>query len=322
MEIKYLDTVIAVADNLSYSRAAQIINCSQSSVSRQVGIVERDLGVELFNHIKGGRVELTDYGKRMLPMMREIMSGYSYLQESAGRKADGAAIPFRLGVYKGPFTYGPKEKLFTEIVMAHPEFMISVTECRKDDAIEKIKATNMDAALLYRAFFVNEKNSRIKIDDPNIKVRELFKKYPSIAMPKDHPLARKGSISFEELKYQVFIMSADISRIGRGNLAVQHDGFLRSCNHFGFTPRIKTITDTPSSDNRTAALLTNGWMYPTFLPNSMNDVDNVAFIPVEEPIFYGKYYLLTPKKERPGTDTVADSLIKILTTDDPSCKAL
>ena len=321
MEIKYLEAVIAVAENLSYSKAAQVVNCSQSSVSRQVGIVEKELGVEIFKHIKGGRVELTDYGKRMLPMIREIMSSFSYLQDSAGKKSD-SAIPFRLGVYKGPFTYGAKEKLFSEMVLAHPELTLSIMECRRAEAVEMISAGKMDAALLYRAFFVNEKNSRIKIDDPNIKVRELFKKYPSIAMPKDHPLARKGSISFEELKYQVFIMSADISRIGRGNLAVQHDGFLRSCNHFGFTPRIKTITDTPSSDNRTAALLTNGWMYPTFLPNSMNDVDNVAFIPVEEPIFYGKYYLLTPKKERPGTDTVADSLIKILTTDDPSCKAL
>ena len=321
MEIKYLEAVIAVAENLSYSKAAQVVNCSQSSVSRQVGIVERELGVEIFKHIKGGRVELTDYGKRMLPMIREIMSSFSYLQDSAGKKSD-SSIPFRLGVYKGPFTYGAKEKLFTEIVLAHPELMFSITECRRADAVEMISAGKMDAALLYRAFFVNEKNSRIKADEPNIKARELFIKYPSIAMPKDHPLARKGTISFEELKYQEFIMSADISRIGRGNLAVQHDGFLRSCNHFGFTPRIRSITDTPSNDTRTAALLTNGWMYPTFLPNNMNDVENVAFIPVEEPIFYSKYYLLTPKKERPGTDTVADSLIKILTKDDPSCKLL
>ena len=48
----------------------------------------------------------------------------------------------------------------------------------------------------------------------------------------------------------------------------------------------------------------------------------VAFIPVEEPIFYGKYYLLTPKKERPGTDTVAEFLTELLTKDDPGCKVL
>ena len=321
MEIKYPETVIAVADNLSYSKAANVVSCSQSSVSRQVGIVERELGVEIFKHIKGGRVELTDYGKRMLPMIREIMSGYSYLQDSAGKKAD-SAVPFRLGVYKGPFTYGAKEKLFSEMVLAHPELIFSIIECRTGDAVEKILSGNMDAALLYRAFFKTEKNTRIKIDAQGIAVRELFIKNPSIAMPKDHPLARKGSVSFEDLKYQVFIMSTDISRIGRNNLSVQHDGFLRSCNHFGFTPRIKTITDTPSNDTRTAALLTNGWMYPTFLPNSMNDVENVAFVPVEEPIFYGKYYLLTPKKERPGTDTVAEFLTELLTKDDPGCKVL
>ena len=320
MEIKYLETVIAVADNLSYSRAAQFVSCSQSSVSRQVALVERELGVEIFKHIKGGRVELTEYGKRMLPMIREIMSGYSYLQESAGKKADSAAIPFRLGVYKGPFTYGAKERLFTETVLAHPELVLSIIECRREDAIQKINSGNMDAALLYRAFFKVDKNNKVKIEDPNIAVKELFIKYPCIAMPKDHPLAKKESVSFEDLKYQVFIMGTDITRIGRNNLSVQHDGFLRSCHHFGFTPHIKAIADTPSNDTRTAALLTQGWMYPTFLPNNVNDVENVAFVPIEDPIFYGKYYLLTPKTRRPGTDMMEEFLTELLTKDDPSCK--
>lgn len=48
MEIQYLETVLAVAQYLSFSRAAEEIPCAQSSVSRHVGIVENELGAKIF----------------------------------------------------------------------------------------------------------------------------------------------------------------------------------------------------------------------------------------------------------------------------------
>ncbi len=317
MEIKYLETVIAVADNLSYSRAAAQINCSQPSVSRQVSIVENELGSPIFIHVKGGRVELTEFGRSALPVIRELIYGFSYLQNSSMHKKVSSFINFKLGIYKGPFAFSPKEKLILGMAENHPEIALTITECRKNDAISEIRAGNMDAALLYRAFYRREPGV-IDEESDDVSVKELFIKVPSIAMPKDHPFARNKEISFADLKYQDIIMNVDITRIGRNNLSVQHEGFLRSCQKYGFIPRVKVVTDSPDTDIRNSALLTNGWMYPTFVPRSMNN-DNIALIPIKDPIYYAKYYLLTPKMRRPGTNIVEKFLIDTLTKNDSSC---
>ena len=317
MEIKYLETVIAVADNLSYSRAAAQINCSQPSVSRQVSIVENELGSPIFIHVKGGRVELTEFGRSALPVIRELIYGFSYLQDSSMHKTVSSFINFKLGIYKGPFAFSPKEKLILGMAENHPEIALTITECRKNDAIAEIRSGNMDAALLYRAFYKREPGI-IDEEYDDISIKELFIKVPSIAMPKDHPFARNKEISFADLKYQDIIMNVDITRIGRNNLSVQHEGFLRSCQKYGFIPRVKVVTDSPDTDIRNSALLTNGWMYPTFVPKSMNN-DNIALIPIKDPIYYAKYYLLTPKMRRPGTNIVEKFLVDTLTRNDSSC---
>ena len=67
--------------------------------------------------------------------------------------------------------------------------------------------------------------------------------------------------------------------------------------------------------------MTNGWMYPTFVPKSMNS-DGIALLPIKDPIYFAKYYLLTPAKRRPGTNVTEKFLIDILTRDDSSCIVL
>ncbi len=321
MEIRYLETVLAVAENLSYSKAAAQINSSQPSVSRQVAIVESELGAEIFTHVKGGKVDLTEFGRNAIPVIRELIYGFTYLQESSSGAKVNSFINFRLGVYKGPFAFAPKEKLVLGMAEKHPEIALTIMECRKDDAIHAILENKMDAALLYRAFYTDDLDCSIHSGNEEILVKELFVKTPSIAMPKDHPFARQSSISFADLKYQDIIMNADITRLGRSNLSVQHEGFLKSCQQYGFLPRVRVVTDSPDTDIRNSALLTNGWMYPTFVPKSMC-IDNVALLPVKDPIYYAKYYLLTPKVRRPGTDATEKFLIDILTKDDDSCKSV
>ena len=321
MEIKYLETVLAVADNLSYSKAAIQINSSQPSVSRQVSIVENELGAHIFNHVKGGKVELTDFGRSAIPIIRELISGFNYLQQSSDSGKLGSFINFRLGVYKGPFAFAPKEKLILGMAEKHPEIALSIIECRKDDAAKAILDNKMDAALLYHAFYMDDTDSTVRSGFEGIAVKELFVKTPAIAMPKDHPLAKNTSVSFADLKYQDIIMNVDITRLARNDLSVQHEGFLKSCQQYGYLPRVRVISNSQDSDIRNSALMTNGWMYPTFVPRSMNN-DGIALLPIKDPIYFAKYYLMTPTKRRPGTNITEKFLIDILTKNDNSCIVL
>src|SRR3712207_7120256 len=68
MELRQVETFRAVAEELSFSRAAAKLGYVQSSVSAQVSALERELGVPLFDRL-GRTIALTDAG--------EVMFAYS-----------------------------------------------------------------------------------------------------------------------------------------------------------------------------------------------------------------------------------------------------
>ncbi len=72
MELRQLRYFIAVADMLNFSRAAESLFISQSSLSQQIADLEREIGVELFKRSKRS-VELTEPGKSMLRLARNLL---------------------------------------------------------------------------------------------------------------------------------------------------------------------------------------------------------------------------------------------------------
>ena len=73
MELRQVETFGAVAEELSFSRAAAKLGYVQSSVSAQVAALERELGVPLFDRL-GRRIALTDAGEVMLAYSQRLLS--------------------------------------------------------------------------------------------------------------------------------------------------------------------------------------------------------------------------------------------------------
>lgn len=72
METKYLATALAVARHASFTLAAQELYMSQSTISRQIQSLERELGEPLFAR-RVGAVEPTPFGKRFLRRAERIL---------------------------------------------------------------------------------------------------------------------------------------------------------------------------------------------------------------------------------------------------------
>ncbi len=114
MELRQLRTFRAVAENLSFTRAAVELGYVQSSVTVQVQSLEKELGVPLFDRI-GRRVTLTDAGRRllgytgrMLELEEETRAAVSADGEPAGTVTISAAethctyrLPRVLGRFRG-----------------------------------------------------------------------------------------------------------------------------------------------------------------------------------------------------------------------------
>jgi DNA-binding transcriptional LysR family regulator len=69
MNLRHLQTFVAVADAGGLHRAGGVVNLSQPAISRQIHALEAELGVRLFDLIRR-RVQLTSAGEDLLPWSR------------------------------------------------------------------------------------------------------------------------------------------------------------------------------------------------------------------------------------------------------------
>ncbi|HEY4035501.1 MAG TPA: LysR family transcriptional regulator [Ktedonobacteraceae bacterium] len=88
MELRQLATFRLVANTLSFSRTASMLNYVQSSVTTQIQVLEEELGVRLFDRL-GKRVALTDAGVRFLPYAEKILT----LSEEARQAVTNGEVP-------------------------------------------------------------------------------------------------------------------------------------------------------------------------------------------------------------------------------------
>jgi len=94
MELRQLRYFVAVAEELSFGRAAHRLRIAGPSLSQQIKALERDLGVRLFDRDRRS-VALTAVGEALLPQTRTLLDQADELRRfAAGRSA---AEPVRLG---------------------------------------------------------------------------------------------------------------------------------------------------------------------------------------------------------------------------------
>lgn len=72
MELKYLQTFLAIVEEGGFSRAAAKLNYTQSTITFQMGQLEQELSVQLFEKI-GRRMMLTKAGEQLIPYVQEVL---------------------------------------------------------------------------------------------------------------------------------------------------------------------------------------------------------------------------------------------------------
>jgi LysR family transcriptional regulator, cyn operon transcriptional activator len=96
MDLRHLRTFAAIADAGGYARAAVRLHLSQPALSRQIHVLERDLGVRLFDRL-GRRVQLTSEGEDLLRRIRRLLTEVDALGERARALKGGHTGVLRVG---------------------------------------------------------------------------------------------------------------------------------------------------------------------------------------------------------------------------------
>src|ERR1700754_348853 len=126
MEVHQLRYAVAVADTGSFTAAAAALHVSQSGVSAQVGRLEHDLGVRLFER-SGRRVTVTPAGADLLDRMRNALAALGEVRSVADEVLGLVRGSVRLGSLAGlgwPALLDAIEQVHDE----HPQLELSLRE--------------------------------------------------------------------------------------------------------------------------------------------------------------------------------------------------
>ena len=96
MNLRFLRTFVAIADNAGFARAAARLNLTQSAASRQIQALEDELGLRLFARI-GRSVRLTPEGEDLLVRSRQLLYDAEALGQRASALKTGEVGVLRVG---------------------------------------------------------------------------------------------------------------------------------------------------------------------------------------------------------------------------------
>jgi LysR family hydrogen peroxide-inducible transcriptional activator len=178
--LRQLQYVVAVADQLSFRKAAEVCHVSQPSLSAQLAQLEDALGVRLFERDRR-RVLLTSAGALLVDRARRLLVDTDQLIEAAKLAGDALAGTLNVGVIPTIAPY-----LLPSVTPAvrkkYPRLTLLWTEDKTDVLIRSLEAGTLDAAVL-----ALEAKLGGNIDSETI-ARDPF----VLVTAADHPLGVKG----------------------------------------------------------------------------------------------------------------------------------
>ena len=188
MQLHQLAYALAVAEEQSFTRAADRLHLAQPSLSRQVRLLEHELGVVLFNRGPGqGRVTLTPDGSALVPFMQRVL---------ADVEATGAEARALSGMARGHLAVGATPSLITSVLApalvefhaSHPGIDLSVVEAGSHQLVPQVAAGEVDLALVV-----------LPVTDPLVVTTPLFDDPLVLATAPDHPFAGRRRVRVRDL---------------------------------------------------------------------------------------------------------------------------
>ena len=186
LSIRQLQYVVAVADELGFHRAAERCHVSQPTLSAQVAQIEQVLGITIFERDKR-RVLVTEQGEEIVARARKVLLDVDELIATADRHKDKFAATLRIGVIPTVAPYLLPD-IMPAIAEKYPKLRLVFREEKTGDVMKDIREGRLDAGLLAIVPGVDDVASAPSADDPFV-----------VALPKNHPLAKKKSVKLEDL---------------------------------------------------------------------------------------------------------------------------
>lgn len=223
MELRHLKYFVAVAEELSFSGAAERVRVAQPALSAQIRSLEDELGVQLLERHSRG-VALTQVGKIFLREARLAIKQAERAANSAQEAARGLLGELRIGCITS-FTNDHLLRLVRAYRTEFPRVDLRFLDKTPAGLEEALIRNEVDVAFL-----------RPPVRDSALEVRVVEHAEMVIVMPKSHPLAETKELSWAQLKDQTFIQLSDQESPGFNHRFREYAlkaGFIPHIAHYG-----------------------------------------------------------------------------------------
>lgn len=187
--LRQLQYAQAVAQDLSFRKAAERCHVSQPALSSQLAELEQALGVRLFERDKK-RVLVTTAGRELLARAARALLEADGLLESARRAADPLSGTLRLGVIPTVSPY-LLPALSPKLRQKLPRLVITWREEKTETVVALLERGELDGAIVALESELGDVEQEPIAKDPFV-----------LVTPPGHPLSRRGAAAAIELRDQ------------------------------------------------------------------------------------------------------------------------
>jgi len=221
MDLRHLRYFQAIAEELSFSRAARRLNVVQPALSRALKELEAELGMELLARTRRS-VQLTTAGRVLLDETALMFERFEQTIRRVRRAAAGQEGELRLG-YIGPPTQLFLSRLLEEYARRCPQVTVHLEERTPERVWEMVAKGRLHVGLTRPVLA----HAALQMQTLLLRDERLC-----VAVPTTHEWSTKKSLPWNRLAGQPLIVLA--RREGAG----LHDEILGGCREAGFTPRL------------------------------------------------------------------------------------
>ncbi|WP_251864662.1 LysR family transcriptional regulator [Achromobacter sp. Marseille-Q4962] len=231
MDLRHLRYFLAVADAGHITRAAEALGIQQPPLSQQIRALEAELGCTLFHRLPRG-VSLTAAGRLLAEDARRLLGDADGLLARMRRVGAGEEGELSVAFTSSASAHGLAPALLRRLRQDRPGIRVQVREHNAAEIMEGVKAGHLDAGLL----------RRLVAEPEGLSVETLLEEEMVLALPQDHPLARRArpgaplarlpSLPLEALRDETFLL------VRRPGAPGMYGDLLALCGRLGFAPRI------------------------------------------------------------------------------------
>ena len=189
VHLRDLRYFLAVAEQLHFTRAAETLYVSQPALSKQIRVLERQLRVTLFDRDRGS-VRLTRAGSELVPYAERMVESWEGAKQSLSKASDCTLV---IGMHTSPGR-GLLPKVRATMLASCPGVELELRHAPWSDRTAGLADGNADAAFVW-----------LPLPRPPYRWVTVAREQRLVALPNDHSLAGRDSVSMADLLDEPFL---------------------------------------------------------------------------------------------------------------------